>query len=182
VYDGYSSQTLYLWVDVKTDGRRTFPYVVKALEPLRSAGYLTTFNGNTVTKGPVTVIGTGNTPLELVEPVKVRDYFFDAPLPYLNSTFSNITNTVSPIASTDFAAQFGTVNGTSFNETQLALLHEQIAVANEKGIGVRYWDTPAWPISTRNAVWRTLIGAGVALINADDLVAAAGFSEESNYW
>lgn len=34
VFDTSSGQTLYLYVDVKTDGETTWPYVVKALEPL----------------------------------------------------------------------------------------------------------------------------------------------------
>ena len=53
-----SGQTLYLWIDVKTDGPTTFPYAVKALQPLRDAGYLTTVTANgTIIPGPVTVIG-----------------------------------------------------------------------------------------------------------------------------
>jgi len=182
VYDGYSGQTLYLWVDVKTDGESTFPAVIQALEPLRSAGYLTSTNGTGITMGPVTVIGTGNTPLDQVQPVTDRDYFYDAPLQSLGSTASNITNLVSPIASVDFESQFGVINGTTFNSTQIALLRQQIATASSKGIGARYWDTPAWPISTRNAIWRTLIDEGVALLNADDLQDAAGFSDAAANW
>lgn len=34
VFDTNGAQTLYLFVDVKTDGPSTWPYVVKALEPL----------------------------------------------------------------------------------------------------------------------------------------------------
>ncbi len=34
VFDTDGSQTLYLFVDVKTDGPTTWPYVVRALEPL----------------------------------------------------------------------------------------------------------------------------------------------------
>ena len=34
VFDTNGAQTLYLFVDVKTDGITTWPYVVKALEPL----------------------------------------------------------------------------------------------------------------------------------------------------
>ncbi|MCJ1230900.1 hypothetical protein MMC12_007574 [Toensbergia leucococca] len=182
VFDGYSSQTLYLWVDVKTPGETTWPSVVSALTPLLDGGWLSRVDGNSIIPGAVTVIGTGNTPLDQIQPVPDRYYFYDAPIPYLNTTFSNITNLVSPIASTDFASQFGTINGTGFNNTQLALLRSQIAVAKSKGIGTRYWELPAWPISTRNAVWKTLVDEGVALINADDLVAAAGFSDDGNYW
>lgn len=34
VYDTIGGQTLYLFVDLKTDGAKTWPVVVKALEPL----------------------------------------------------------------------------------------------------------------------------------------------------
>ncbi|KAK0324573.1 hypothetical protein LTR82_004278 [Friedmanniomyces endolithicus] len=179
VYDTSGGQTLYLFVDVKTDGPTTFPYVIKALQPLRSAGYLTTYNGTAVTPGPVTVIGTGNTPLNQVQGVgnatHPRDYFFDGPIPTLGTTFSNITADVSPIASTDFVVQFGNVRNETFNATQLALLESQVATAHAKGIMVRYWDQPGWPVTTRNAIWRILWNAGVDLLNVDDLQAAADY-------
>lgn len=178
VYDTSSGQTLYLFVDLKTDGATTFPYVIRALQPLRDAGYLTSFDGTTVTAGAVTVIGTGNTPLNQVQGVAPRDYFYDAPIPTLNSTFSNITADVSPIASTDFAVQFPNVLGNSgFDDAQLALLQSQVEVAHAKGIKVRYWDQPGWPIGTRNAIWRTLWDNGVDLLNVDDLESVANFWE-----
>lgn len=135
-----------------------------------------------MTPGAVTVIGTGNTPYEyFVEhpgtTAKPRYVFYDAHLPLLSSSESNITKAVSPIASTDFAAQFGQVVNLTFTDAQTALLHSQIAVAKSKGIGARYWDQPGWPIGTRNAIWRILIDAGVALLNVDDLAGAAGFWE-----
>ncbi|EME82012.1 uncharacterized protein MYCFIDRAFT_30409 [Pseudocercospora fijiensis CIRAD86] len=173
VYDTSSGQTLYLFVDVKTNGTEAWPHVVKALEPLREAGYLTTYNGTGVTSGPVTVIGTGNTPLNQVQGVSPRDYFYDAPLALLGSTFSNITADVSPIASTAFSAQFGAVKNGTLNSTQAATLSSQIETAREKGIGARYWDQPNWPVYNRNAVHELLYAAGVALLNADDLEGVA---------
>jgi hypothetical protein len=143
----------------------------------RSAGYLSSTKGSTFTSGAVTVIGTGNTPLNLVQPIKSRDHFWDAPIPSLNSTFSNITALVSPIASTNFAANFGPVLGTSLNDTQLALLRAQVKTAHRKGIKLRYWDQPAWPVSTRDGIWRQLCTEGVDLINADDVAAAAGLGD-----
>ncbi|MCJ1313017.1 hypothetical protein MMC25_006693 [Agyrium rufum] len=186
VFDGYSSQTLYLFVDVKTDGETTWPYVVKALEPLRSAGYLSSINesSTSIINGPVTVVGTGNTPLNQIQPISNRDYFFDAFLPNLTLSDYNLTKLDSPIASVDFAVVFGKVDSVdgTFNDTQLATLNKQVAAAHAKGIAVRYWDQPAWPITLRNGVWRTLWQGGADLINADDVTAAAGFSDQSNYW
>lgn len=151
----------------------------------QSGGWLSTVGTNSRFKsGAVTVIGTGNTPLSQVQPNSTlpRHYFYDAPIPTLNSAFSNITSLVSPIASTDFEANFGPVLGTGLNDTQLALLRAQVATTHAKGIKLRYWDQPSWPISTRDGIWRQLTSEGVDLINADDLEAAAGFSDRSDYW
>lgn len=80
VFDMSVGQTLYLFTDIKTDGLTTFPFMVKALQPLRDAGYLSSVTNGTVFKsGPVTVMGTGNTPFSLVQPVLNRDYFCESP-------------------------------------------------------------------------------------------------------
>lgn len=182
VFDTANSQTFYLFVDLKTDGPTTWPVVIRELQPLRDAGYLTTWNGTGITPGPVTVIGTGNTPLDQVQGVSPRDYFFDAKLHQLSTVQSNITADVSPIASSSLGSQVGAINGTTFNATQLNIIRAQIDVAKSKGIAARYWDTPAWPISTRNAVWTTLLQQGVGLLNADEVAEAAGFGGAQGYW
>lgn len=146
--------------------------MVKALAPLRERNWLTTVNGNTITPGPVTVIGTGSSPLELIAPVKVRDYFYDGSLPDIEA--KNITRAVSPIASTSLLSTIGEIHDTGFSPTQRKTLEGQIKTAHDRGIKVRYWDLPSWPVSTRNAVWRWLVIAGVDLLNVDDLEAAAG--------
>lgn len=174
VWDTSPDQTLYFFIDVKTSGAETFEAVIEALAPLREKGYLTTLKGGrTITNGPVTIIGTGETPLDMVAPVKDRDYFFDGPLDKLNeSKYKDITGLVSPIASTDFAATVGKITSDTdpiLSEDQLKALRDQIATAKERGIGARYWNTPVWPIRQRNLVWRTLLREGVTLLNADDL-------------
>ena len=188
VYDTSSGQTLYLFIDLKTSGEATWPYVVEALAPLRDGGYLTTYNGTEggVTGGAVTVIGTGNTPASnFSDTSEKRDYFLDANLALLDTSQGNITSDISPVASTQFSRYIGEIstlsNDTSadtgvagFNSTQLQTLRSQIATAEERGIKARYWDTPAWPVSVRNQVWTVLQREGVGLLNADDLRAAAG--------
>lgn len=69
------------------------------------------------------------------------------------------------------------MRGQEFNATQLETLRSQVKEAHGKGIGVRYWNQPGWPIGTRNAVWRTLWDEGVDLVNVDDLEGAARFWE-----
>ena len=136
-------------------------------------------NNKTITESAVTVIGTGNTPLNLVGPVEDRDYFFDGPLAELDTPeFSELTSLVSPIASTSLVDTVGALamgDEEGLNSTQLESVRAQIESAKSKGIGARYWETPGWPVRTRNQIWRTLLKEGVALLNADDLEATKKF-------
>ena len=45
--------------------------------------------------------------------------------------------------------------------------------AHARGILARFWGAPAWPVSARDNIWRTLLENGVDWVNADDLEAAA---------
>ncbi|KAJ5209701.1 hypothetical protein N7449_004080 [Penicillium cf. viridicatum] len=81
VFDTNPAQSLILLIDFKTAGPATWHAVMKQLAPLRDRGYLTHFNGDEFIQGPVTVVGTGNTPFNLVAANNThRDIFFDAPL------------------------------------------------------------------------------------------------------
>jgi hypothetical protein len=75
------SQSLILLVDFKTDGPTLYPYVMEQLETLRSRGYLTFFDGKEVIERPITVVGSGVAPFDLLTANSTyRDIFFDAPL------------------------------------------------------------------------------------------------------
>jgi len=81
VFDTDPGKTLTLLVDVKTDGPETWPWVLKQLQPLRDRGWLTFVENGKVNVRPVTVVGTGNTPFDILTKNETyRDAFFDAPL------------------------------------------------------------------------------------------------------
>ena len=91
VFDTEPSQTLILLIDFKTDGHALWPYMYKALDPLREKGYLTYVNGTDIIHRPITVVGTGNTPFDSVvsdETNPHHDVFFDAPLEKMDETSS----------------------------------------------------------------------------------------------
>ncbi|PYH91708.1 hypothetical protein BO71DRAFT_401147 [Aspergillus ellipticus CBS 707.79] len=93
VFDTDPSQSLVLLIDFKTDGQETWNYVSAQLSPLREHGYLTYFNGTDIIPGPVTVVGTGNTPFNLViANTTYRDIFFDAPLDKLSGDDNSNNN------------------------------------------------------------------------------------------
>ncbi len=149
--------------------------ILETLAPLREKGYLTTFSNGTLIKSAVTVIGTGNSPLDDVLALSPRDYFFDAPLAELPTTETLWNATISPVASTDYEVAVGWNGIGNISEAQLTNLTQFVNDAHERGIAARYWDTPGWPIQARNNVWKQLADAGADWLNADDLEAASQF-------
>ena len=76
-------------------------------------------------------------------------------------------------ASVNFHKAIGHLDRGEFNETQLELIRGHIRGAQARGLKVRYWETPFWPIGLRNHVWDVLVKEGVDFLNVDDLEAAA---------
>lgn len=181
VFDTVPSQPLVLLIDFKTEGTALWPHVSSALEPLRERGYLThrndTTNPNTITSGPITVVGTGNTPFALVTSDSTNahhDIFFDAPLDKLSSPSpSPYNSTNSYYASVSFPSSIGHLPTSTFSHKQLSTLRAQISDAHALGLKARYWDLPFWPIGLRNHVWEVLVKEGVDLLNVDDLKGAS---------
>ncbi|EHA56628.1 hypothetical protein MGG_02450 [Pyricularia oryzae 70-15] len=181
VFDVNPSQTLTLLVDVKTGGADTWKEVVKQLEPLRTRGWLSEFKDGKVTYGPVTVVGTGNTPFDLVMAnATQRDYFYDAPLDRLEGGKYDSTN--SYYASVPFKNSIGNVWFGGLGDSQLRKIREQIKSAHDRGLKVRYWDIPAWPIHVRNSIWDSLVKEGVDMLNVDDLRAATRRDWTKHMW
>lgn len=192
IFDTSSGTSLNLLVDVKTDGARyiftadgilvplqltiwfsTLPAILEALGPLRDAGYLTTYYSNgTLVPAAITVIGTGNSPLDLVKALDPRDYFFDGPLADLTGGFKP---TLSPIASADYEVAVGWNGIGTIPIDKLTKLKQLIDNAHALGIEARFWGTPGWPESARNNVWKVLLENGADWLNADDVKAASQF-------
>ncbi len=98
VFDTDPEQSLVLLIDFKTAGNDLWPFVQSALEPLRSQNYLTRANGTQIIPGPITVVGTGNTPFDLVDSDESNphhDVFFDAPLGDMYEPLSGESGTPS---------------------------------------------------------------------------------------
>lgn len=187
VFDTVPNQSLVLLLDFKTSGEALWPYVQSALQPFREQNYLTHVNGTQIIQGAITIVGTGNTPFNLIsssESNPHQDIFFDAPLHELGSSKSNngakamnLDATYTPFnsyyASTSFQKVFGRLVNNRFSDAQLAILRAQISGAQSKGLKARYWETPNWPIGLRNHVWEVLVQEGLDLLNVDDLKGAS---------
>lgn len=220
VFDVDPQQTLVLLVDFKTNGRDLFPVVSDHLQALRDKDYLSFWDGDKLHSRAITVVGTGNTPFDMVvNNTQHRDIFFDAPLDKLwepprhaigtnetahdkddepdhgdalspydgNETPSGpdhigaeivgpqsaFNTSTSYYASTSFHSAVGFVWRGHLSLRQLEIIRGQIQGAKRRGLKVRYWDTPAWPISLRNHIWHVLVREGADMLNVDDLRGAA---------
>ncbi|KAM0801961.1 hypothetical protein BDR22DRAFT_796187, partial [Usnea florida] len=178
VFDTDPEQTLVLLIDFKTSGSALWPHVQLALQPLRDKNYLTRSNGSQITRGPITVVGTGNTPFDLVNSEDTNphhDVFFDAPLGK-SGVLSKDANAYdagnSYYASVSFSDAIGHLWDGKFSDYQMDMLRGQVKGAHMRGLKARYWDLPFWPISLRNHVWDVLVKEGVDLLNVDDLKGA----------
>jgi len=175
---------LHLLIDIKTDGPSTFAKLYSALEPLRFMGYLSTLDSHMTSTGTyhqslLTVIGTGNTPLESVQALGYdfktpRDIFLDAPLSALPQDHRNMFNaTISPLASVDFGSTVGL--GWIIPAIGRKRIRHLVEVAHAKGIQARFWNTPITPTWVRKYIWQILLDEGVDWLNVDDLPGAKDF-------
>ncbi len=184
IFETSPTTPLILLIDMKTEGNSTFHAVLEHLEPFRSRGWLTHYNGEAVIPGLITVVGTGNTPFDLlVANSTYRDIFYDAPLeelwadtpikdyqrPLMSEKYSANN---SYYASVSFKNEIGDLWHGMLSPDQVLTIRAQIKAANSKGLRARYWDTPGWPVGRRDHVWDVLTREGVGALNVDDLEAA----------
>ncbi|KAI4147764.1 MAG: hypothetical protein L6R39_003017 [Caloplaca ligustica] len=78
----------------------------------------------------------------------------------------------SYLGSTSFNRDVGPVWGSRLSQRQLQILRSHIRGAHSRGLKVRYWDLPYWPVGLRNHVWHVLIREGADLLSVDDLPGA----------
>jgi hypothetical protein len=174
VFNMSSSQTLVLLIDLKTSAESTWPVVLQQLTPLRKAGWLSHLRNGTIVCRPITVVGTGNTRFNQFPGILAyNDAFFDAPLDQLENSPFDSTN--SYYASVSFKNSVGRTSSGHLSVIQFAQLREQVKQAHSRGLKVRYWELPAWPISARNHVWEVLVREGVDILNVDDVRGAREF-------
>ena len=163
--------SVVLMIDIKSDGGTTFGAVQSALEPLRSKGWLTHWDGTDVIPGPITVVGSGDTPFDSIAANETyRDIFFDAPLDKLSGDDEYTTDN-SYYASAGFDDAIGQTFLGSLNSDQEGKIKDQIKAANDKGLKARYWDTPTWPVFQRDHIWNVIMCAGAERLSMDDMTA-----------
>ncbi|KAK5937482.1 Altered inheritance of mitochondria protein 6 [Knufia obscura] len=182
VFTTSPTTTLVLLVDFKTPSETLWSAFQDSLAPLREKGYLRTWNetSQSIIPGPLTIVASGDIDFTLITNETTNphhDIFIDAPL--LDLASSNTTYNVSNsyYASSAFNPALGVKNlypWQSPSTAQVDTLRAQSTAAQDVGLQVRYWDTPAWPVSHMTGIWETLVErVGVDVLNVDDLELAS---------
>ncbi|KAJ9610281.1 Altered inheritance of mitochondria protein 6 [Cladophialophora chaetospira] len=78
----------------------------------------------------------------------------------------------SYFASASFIKSIGYPWHSSLSQVQLDHIRRQIRGAHSRGLKVRYWGIPPWPIGLRNYIWRVLVREGVDYLSVDNIDAA----------
>jgi hypothetical protein len=154
-----------LLIDVKDDPRQTYRELQKQLA--KHAGMLTTFEGDKIRLGAVTVVLTGNRPRIARGDPHLRYVGLDGRLSDLNS---HAQADLMPMISDDWTKQFRWKGDGPIPEKERSKLQEIVKKAHASGRVVRFWATPE-----KESVWRELRAAGVDLIGTDELDQLAAF-------
>ncbi|KAK5073334.1 Altered inheritance of mitochondria protein 6 [Exophiala xenobiotica] len=81
----------------------------------------------------------------------------------------SFNSTNSYYASASFKNSIGRIWGSRLTQDQLQLIRGHVRGAHQRGLKVRYWSVPTWPIGLRNHIWHILWREGVDMLNVDDL-------------
>lgn len=93
VFETDPAASTILLIDFKSNGHETWPILLEQLQALRERDWLTYYDGEVLHQGPLTIVGTGNAPFDLVQQNSSnRIIFFDAPLLSISDEQYNTTN------------------------------------------------------------------------------------------
>lgn len=150
---------LLLLVDIKTDAEPTYGRLRQVLRKYKDL--LTEFGYHRVKYGAVTVILSGNRPIQIVSGEDPRYVGIDGRPEDLQRPGKAL---LMPLVSGRWGQYFSWRGEGPMPEEEKARLREMAERAIGFGHMLRFWATPESP-----AVWNELLDAGVTLINTDEL-------------
>jgi hypothetical protein len=160
-----------LFIDIKTEALPTY----LALESLLKEypGLWTEYRDGKVIAGAVTVIVSGNRPIEYVRDQKQRLAFLDGRLSDLGSRESP---GLFPVISDNWTDHF-TWNGEGeMPSTEQEQLQKIVSQVHSNQQVLRFWDIPTDGSAECRRFWAKMMDIGVDLINTDNLSGFAAFS------
>lgn len=165
IYPNYKKPILLI-IDIKTDATSTYKYLLKELEPYHAM--LTRIDDGELQPGAITIIISGNRPVDILSRQKNRYLFMDGRISEYGIQF---TNTLAPIISDNWNRFFGHINGhQKIPKRDVEILKMMVELTHSQGKKLRFWNTP----ESKN-IWSQLLGIGVDYINTDQLEDLSAF-------
>jgi hypothetical protein len=155
----------FLMIDFKTEAESTYAALRETLK--QYSGMLTVFRANATETNSVTVIISGNRPINTISNEPVRYAAIDGRLPDLEG---NPPRSLVPWISDNWGRQFTWRGEGEMPEMERARLRRWVQQAHEQGRKIRFWGLP-----DQRRAWAELRRAGVDLINTDNLAGLRDF-------
>jgi hypothetical protein len=159
-----------LLIDIKENGTAIYPVLKEKLR--RFAPIWTHYNGTNVTAGAITVVLSGDRPVELVKADGDRDCSLDGPMEALEQ---NWPATLAPLVSASWESLFSWRGKGAFPKDQQERLHHLVQEAHQQGRRLRFWAIPDSP-----ELWNVVYWSGVDLVNTDRLPQLRDFLLQAN--
>lgn len=170
IYPNYNKPILLI-IDIKTDAASTYKPLLAELEPYQEM--LTCIENDVLQPRAVTVLISGNRPVEILSQQKDRCLFLDG---RINDRGLQFTNTLTPIVSDNWNRFFGHVSANQrIPERDLEILKLMVDLTHSQGKKLRLWNTPE-----SKRIWTQLLEAGVDYINTDQLEELSLFLIQNN--
>lgn len=148
-----------LLIDLKTNGESTWPTLNKALT--QYGDILTSVTDGNQTLGAVSVVISGNRPMQLIAKTNPRFCGVDGRLTDLDS---DKPAHLMPLISDNWFKNFQWAGDGPMPLAQRTKLHAHVTKAHAAGRKVRYWATPE-----NENLWKELHAAKVDMLNTDQL-------------
>lgn len=159
-----SDDEIFLLIDIKDNAEHTYILLHQTLEKYKEV--LTVFENGKKKTGAVTVVVSGNRPIEMMRSQKVRFAGFDGRIENLETGESPV---LMPMVSDNWKKCFswdGSGNMPDMEKQKLVLYAEK---ARSKGYILRFWGTPDRTPEQRKEVWKVLTESKTGLIGTDHL-------------
>lgn len=147
----------FLLIDFKSSGDKTYKRLKEQLVPYQK--YLSKYENGVFTKGPVTIVISGNRPIKMVKKEKVRYVSIDGRYAHLDST---LPVHFMPIISIRWG--WSLWYRQNFPGQDRLSIRQMVDKAHAQGRRIRFYGTP-----NREKLWDKFMNYGVDLINVDHL-------------
>lgn len=159
-----------LLVDLKSAAEPTYCRLHEVLSEYGDV--VTSFGPQGRIERAVLVVVSGNRPLELMKAQSIRYAGYDGRLGDLDS---DLSADLMPLISDRWPSYFTWRGAGPLPDEQRDKLRAIVHAAHTQGRLVRFWATLDARSPARKTLWRTLLAAGVDLINTDDLEGLQAF-------